>query len=100
MPGAASSTCKPAIYNVGASFVAPRSLKQRFIRGSSWTLAGYGLSQVVRLGSSLILTRLLAPDIYGVMAIGYMVATGLVMFSDVGLAPAPSRAGAAKTRPT
>ena len=62
------------------------SLKQRFIRGSSWTLAGYALSQVIRLGSSLILTRLLAPDIYGVMAIGYMLVTGLVMFSDIGLA--------------
>jgi hypothetical protein len=33
-------------------------------------LAGYVLSQVIRLGSSLVLTRLLAPDIYGVMAVG------------------------------
>jgi O-antigen/teichoic acid export membrane protein len=66
--------------------VRTESLKQRFIRGSSWTLAGYALSQVIRLASSLILTRLLAPDIYGVMTIGYMVVTGLVMFSDIGLA--------------
>jgi len=62
------------------------SLKQRLIRGSGWMLAGYVLSQVIRLGSSLVLTRLLAPDIYGVMAVGYMVVTALVMFSDVGLA--------------
>jgi O-antigen/teichoic acid export membrane protein len=69
------------------------SLKQRFVRGFSWTLAGYALSQILRLGSSLILTRLLAPDIYGVMAIGYMVVTALVMFSDIGLA-----AGAIQSR--
>ncbi len=49
-------------------------------------LAGYAFSQVIRLGSSLVLTRLLAPDIYGVMSVGYMVITALVMFSDVGLA--------------
>ena len=62
------------------------SLKQRLIRGSSWMLVGYALSQLLRLGSSLVLTRLLAPDIYGVMSIGYMAITALVMFSDVGLA--------------
>ena len=69
------------------------SLKQRFIRGSTWTLVGYALNQVLRLGSSLVLTRLLAPDIYGVMAVGYTVITGLVMFSDIGLA-----AGAIQSR--
>ncbi|CAG0952475.1 hypothetical protein BURK2_00274 [Burkholderiales bacterium] len=56
-------------------------------------MIGYVLSQVLRLGSSLVLTRLLAPDIYGVMAIGYMVVTALVMFSDIGLA-----AGAIQSR--
>jgi len=43
------------------------------------------LSQLLRFGSSLILTRLLSPDLYGVMAVGYMVITGLTMMSDVGL---------------
>jgi O-antigen/teichoic acid export membrane protein len=56
-------------------------------------LAGYAFGQALRLGSSLILTRLLAPDIYGVMAVGYMVVTALVLFSDIGLA-----AGAIQSR--
>jgi len=60
-------------------------LKQRFMRAAGWTLFGHGLSQVIRLGSNLILTRLLAPELYGVMAVGYVVMTGLVMFSDIGL---------------
>jgi O-antigen/teichoic acid export membrane protein len=60
-------------------------LKQRLMRAAGWTVLGHGLSQVIRLGSSLILTRLLAPELYGVMAVGYVVMTGLGMFSDLGL---------------
>jgi O-antigen/teichoic acid export membrane protein len=60
-------------------------LKTRFMRAAGWTLFGHGLSQLIRLGSNLILTRLLAPELYGVMAVGYVVITGLVMFSDIGL---------------
>lgn len=56
------------------------------MRAAGWTLAGHGLSQVIRLGSNLILTRLLAPELYGLMAVGYMVIVGLSMFSDLGLA--------------
>ena len=68
-------------------------LKKRFLHSSGWALAGYVLSLTLRLGSSLVLTRLLAPDIYGVMSVGYMVVTGLAMFSDIGLA-----AGAIQSR--
>jgi O-antigen/teichoic acid export membrane protein len=50
-----------------------------------WQLGGYALNQLIRLASSLILTRLLAPDIYGVMSVGYMTITALTMLSDVGL---------------
>ncbi len=49
-------------------------------------MAGYGMGQVIRLVSSVILTRLLAPDIYGVMSIGYLIITLLTMVSDIGLA--------------
>lgn len=55
------------------------------MRAAGWTVLGHGLSQLIRLGSSLILTRLLAPELYGVMAVGYVVMTGIGMFSDIGL---------------
>jgi O-antigen/teichoic acid export membrane protein len=55
------------------------------VRAAGWTVLGHAASQVVRLGSNLVLTRLLAPESYGVMAVGYVVMTGLVMFSDIGL---------------
>ena len=62
-------------------------LKQRLMRAASWSLAGYAISLVLRLGSNLVLTRLLAPDMFGVMSVAYTVFTGLSMFSDVGLGP-------------
>ena len=74
------------LYNDPGPALNQRSLKQRFLGATKWTLIGHVLSQLLRFGSSLILTRLLSPDLYGVMAVGYMVITGLTMMSDVGLA--------------
>jgi O-antigen/teichoic acid export membrane protein len=48
-------------------------------------LAGFALSYVIRLGSSLLMTRLLVPEMFGVMGIAMLVMMGLGMFSDVGL---------------
>jgi O-antigen/teichoic acid export membrane protein len=62
-------------------------LKARAIRGSSWTLAGIGIQQVMKLGSNLILTRLLFPEAFGLMALAYVFMTGLEMFSDMGIRP-------------
>lgn len=42
-------------------------------------------SQLIRLGSNLIMTRLLVPEMFGIMAIAYIVIVGLAMFSDLGL---------------
>lgn len=62
------------------------SLKRRTLSAGSWSLGGYALSSVIRLASSLLLTRLLIPQMFGVMAIASIVMTGLAMFSDLGLA--------------
>lgn len=43
------------------------------------------MSQLIRLASNLVLTRLLAPDMFGVMSVGYMVVTALALFSDLGV---------------
>ncbi|TMH32705.1 MAG: hypothetical protein E6H58_09750, partial [Betaproteobacteria bacterium] len=69
----------------GHALLTDRGLKQRFLRAAGWTLVGHGLAQVIRLASNLVLTRLLAPELYGVMSVGYVVITGLWMFSDLGL---------------
>lgn len=59
--------------------------KNRVLKATGWMSLGAGLAQVIRLGSSVILTRLLLPDVYGLMEIVYVFYTGLHMFSDIGL---------------
>lgn len=67
------------------------SLNARFMRSSVFTLGGYGMAQVLRLASNLILTRLLFPEAFGLMALVAVIMQGLAMFSDVGVSPAIMR---------
>ena len=59
----------------------------RAARSTSWIVLGYGASQGIRLASNLILTRLLFPEAFGLMALIQVVIVGLTLFSDVGIAP-------------
>ena len=61
------------------------TLKSLAVKGSTWTLFEYGGSQVLRLASSMILTRLLVPDAFGLMLVVNAVIQGLEMFSDLGV---------------
>lgn len=63
----------------------PVSLKKRIFRGTLWTLGGHMVSQGLRFGSNLILTRLLYPEAFGLMALVYTFISGLEMFSDTGV---------------
>jgi len=63
-------------------------LMPRAMRSAGLNLMGFGFSQVLRLGSNLILTRLLFPEAFGVMAMVSVFLMGLAMFSDVGVGPA------------
>ena len=63
------------------------SLRQLVFKASTWTLAGYGVNQALRLGGNLILTRLLFPEAFGLMAIGMTVIYGVGMFADTGITP-------------
>jgi O-antigen/teichoic acid export membrane protein len=61
------------------------SIKKLAIRGTLWTVAGYGASQILRFGSNLVLTRLLFPELFGLMALVYVFISGLHLFSDIGI---------------
>ena len=63
----------------------PASLRQRILRAGTWTFVGYGVSQAIRLGGNLVMTRLLVPEMFGVMAIASIVLAMLMMLSDIGL---------------
>ncbi|MGB4813112.1 MAG: oligosaccharide flippase family protein [Methylophilaceae bacterium] len=63
------------------------NIQKRAINSGIWVTVGYGTQQVLRLGSNLILTRLLFPDAFGLMAIIQTVMMGLIMMSDIGIQP-------------
>jgi O-antigen/teichoic acid export membrane protein len=60
-------------------------LRARVLRAGGWTVAGFALGQAIRFAGNLVMTRLLVPEMFGVMAIAMMVMYGLALFSDVGL---------------
>jgi len=64
------------------------SLKALAIKGSIWTLAGHGGVLLIRMARSLIMTRLLFPEIYGLMTLVWAVLYGLQMFADTGITAA------------
>jgi O-antigen/teichoic acid export membrane protein len=61
------------------------TLRRLILTGSAIEMLGYGTGQVVRFGSNLILSRLLNPQAFGIMALVNIVNQGLIMFSDAGL---------------
>jgi O-antigen/teichoic acid export membrane protein len=63
------------------------NLKRLAIQGVAWIILGYGLSQIIRLSSNLVLTRLLVPEMFGLMALMHAFIIGLSMFSDIGIGP-------------
>jgi len=61
------------------------SLRFRAIQGGGVILLGDLYSNLIRLGSNLIMTRLLYPEAFGLMVIVNLVLSGLSMMSDLGI---------------
>jgi len=61
--------------------------KKLAIKGAAWTIVSYGSSQIIRFGSNLILTRLLLPELFGLVGLAYVFIVGINLFSDIGLGP-------------
>lgn len=61
------------------------NLRASVLRSSSITFASYGIEQTLRLVSNLILTRILFPEAFGIMALATIVLVGLSMLSDLGI---------------
>lgn len=60
--------------------------RKRILSAARWLAVGEVFSQALAFFSSVILTRFLTTEIYGVMELVYVTYTGLHMFSDLGLA--------------
>ncbi|MGE3821432.1 MAG: oligosaccharide flippase family protein [Isosphaeraceae bacterium] len=61
------------------------SLRAIVFKGATWTFLGFAASYVLKLSSSLILSRLLTPEVFGVAGLVWLYLTALVMFSDLGI---------------
>lgn len=61
------------------------SLASRAMSAGMLRLGGHGGALAMRLGGNLIMTRLLAPEAFGLMAMVSALQVALVMFSDIGL---------------
>ena len=57
----------------------------RAARGSMWSTGGFISSQIIRLASNLVLTRLLFPEAFGLMTLVSVITIGVMMLSDVGI---------------
>ncbi len=60
-------------------------LAARTRRGSIIAIMQVVCANLIRLASNLVLTRLLFPEAFGLMALVQVVTSGLAMFSDIGL---------------
>lgn len=59
----------------------------RSIGETAWTVGGYVALQAVRFAFNVALAGLVAPKVFGVMALVNLFVQGLQMFSDLGLRP-------------
>lgn len=67
------------------SLVRGDGLRSKSVRSSLFTLLNISSENLLRLGGNLVLTRLLFPEAFGIMALVQLVMTGLKMFSDIGV---------------
>lgn len=82
----------PRAFAAGRRFVLGLSADARAgLSGLGWSYLTHGLQLVLRLGSSLILTRLLLPEAYGIFSPALAATLFLEFLSDIGLRPAVVR---------
>lgn len=62
-----------------------RLSRQGLVKGVGLTIIAFGAGQVVRLISSIALTRLLSPELFGIMTIVNTLRAGVDLLSDVGI---------------
>ena len=58
---------------------------RNLLRGTVWTTGAYAVGQALRLGTNIILARLLTPEIFGIIWIVYSLRIGTELISDLGV---------------
>jgi O-antigen/teichoic acid export membrane protein len=55
------------------------------VKGAAWTVGAYGATLGLRLATNIVLARLLAPELFGIMLIVYTLQRGAELLADVGI---------------
>ncbi len=63
-------------------------IKRELLTGAAWTSAAKYSGILVQLGVTAVLSRLLAPEDFGVVAVTTIIISFFAIFSDLGIAPA------------
>ena len=58
-----------------------RSVTERL----GWTTGSYAVAQAFRLVNNVVLARLLAPELFGIMLIFNILRTGVELLSEIGI---------------
>src|SRR5579871_1632696 len=56
------------------------------VLGTAWSIVAFVTGQAIRVGQSVVLARLLTPDIFGISLIVGSLITGIQLMSDLGIA--------------
>ena len=64
-----------------------KSLRQRAFSGSAYVMAGSAATHILRFVGNVVLTRLLVPEYFGLMALINVFVAGVQMIGDLGLKP-------------
>lgn len=70
---------------VGSDTTLKSNLKTRIFSASGWTIAQLLSSHIMRLISNLVMTRLLAPEAFGLIAMVVTLNIALTLFTDIGI---------------
>src|SRR5277367_733324 len=62
-----------------------RALESRALKGTYYIVAFYGMGMGLRFAGSIILTRLFAPELFGIMTLLTTIIVGLNLLSHIGL---------------
>jgi O-antigen/teichoic acid export membrane protein len=85
------ATAAPATAFGAPSILRRLSARARGLAGNrltqqlAWVVAPFALMQLARLGGNIVLTRLLAPEIFGLMLLVNALRTGTELLSDIGI---------------
>lgn len=87
-PGLLQAIARLLPQGIAARLPTSAALGHRAQRAGLWIIVGFGGQRIIQFASNLILTRLLFPEAFGLMALANVFLIGLAMFSDVGVKPA------------